>query len=71
MPARNPLPAKGPDVITIKEAALVLGVSPVTLRRWDASGKFRTHRHPVSNYRVYKKADVLRLRKRIEGGRAA
>jgi site-specific DNA-methyltransferase (adenine-specific) len=72
MPARKkPLPTQAPDVITIKEAAMVLGVSEVTLRRWDASGKFRTHRHPVSRYRLYRRAAVLKLRRQIEGGKAA
>jgi len=64
------LPAEGPDVITISEAAHVLGVTEVTLRRWDASGRFRAHRHPVSGYRLYRRDAVLRLRKQIDGGRA-
>jgi DNA-binding transcriptional MerR regulator len=40
--------------ITIKQAAKILGVSPLTLRNWDNSGKFPAGRHPISNYRVYK-----------------
>jgi DNA-binding transcriptional MerR regulator len=47
------------------------GVSEMTLRRWDKAGKFRPHRHPVNGYRVYRRGDVLKLRKRIETGRAA
>jgi excisionase family DNA binding protein len=58
-------------VITIGEAAQILGVSEMTLRRWDKAGKFRPHRHPVNGYRVYRRGDVLKLRKRIETGRAA
>lgn len=60
-----------PDVITIKEAAEILGVSEMTLRRWDRAGKFSPHRHPVNGYRCYKRAAVLKLRKQIETGRAA
>jgi excisionase family DNA binding protein len=64
---KSPLPDEGPDVITISEAAKVLGVTEVTLRRWDASGKFKAHRHPVSGYRLYKREDVLSLRSKILG----
>lgn len=44
--------------ITIKQAAKILGVSPLTLRNWDNSGKFPAGRHPISNYRVYKVEDI-------------
>ena len=47
--------------ITIKQAAKLLGVSPLTLRNWDNSGKFPAGRHPISNYRVYKTEDVEEL----------
>ncbi len=60
------------DLITIAEAAKLLGVSLPTLRRWDGSGKFRARRHPMNGYRMYAKDDVMRLRKKIiEGKRAA
>jgi len=44
--------------LTIKEAAKILGVSALTLRNWDNSGKFPAGRHPISNYRVYKREDI-------------
>lgn len=44
--------------ITIKEAAHILGVSKITLRNWDKSGKLKAHRHPFNNYRVYKLGDI-------------
>lgn len=53
------------DLLTIREAAEMLGVSVPTLRRWDASGKFRARRHPINGYRMYARKDVLRLRARI------
>jgi excisionase family DNA binding protein len=60
------------DLLTIAEAAKLLGVSLPTLRRWDGSGKFRARRHPMNGYRMYAKDDVMRLRKKIiEGERAA
>jgi len=31
---------------SIKEAAEILGVSPLTLRNWDKAGKFKAQRHP-------------------------
>ncbi len=64
--------ANGGRLLTIKAAAEILGVSEMTLRRWDESGKFRARRHPLNGYRLYARADVMKLRKRIfGGGRAA
>jgi DNA-binding transcriptional MerR regulator len=60
-----------PEVMNIKAAAELLGVCEMTLRRWDKAGRFRPHRHPVNGYRIYVRADVMRLRAEIEGGRAA
>jgi excisionase family DNA binding protein len=56
-----------PQVITIKQAASLLGVSEPTLRRWDEAGKFRARRHPINGYRLYDRARVLAMRKRILG----
>lgn len=53
---------------SIKEAADILGVSPLTLRNWDKSGKFPAHRHPMNNYRVYKLSALERVINDIEGG---
>ena len=53
---------------SIKEAASVLGVSPLTLRNWDKSGKFRAQRHPMNNYRVYKLSALEEVINDIEGG---
>lgn len=46
------------EFLTIKQAAKLLGVTPLTLRNWDNSGKFTATRHPINNYRVYKKVEV-------------
>jgi excisionase family DNA binding protein len=53
---------------SIKEAAEILGVSPLTLRNWDKSGKFPAQRHPMNNYRVYKLSALERIIVDIEGG---
>ena len=55
-------------MLTIHQAAAVLGVNKVTLRRWDASGKFPARRHPINGYRMYRQSDVLRLRDQILAG---
>jgi excisionase family DNA binding protein len=65
---REAQPRSAPaDVITIKEAAEILGVSEMTLRRWDKSGKFRARRHPLNDYRIYSRRRVLELQRRIIG----
>ncbi len=52
--------------INIKQAAKILGVSSLTLRNWDNSGKFPAGRHPISNYRVYNIKDLEDLIIQIE-----
>ncbi|MEX2010575.1 MAG: MerR family DNA-binding transcriptional regulator [Parcubacteria group bacterium] len=53
---------------SIKEAAEVLGVTTLTLRNWDRSGKFPAQRHPMNNYRVYKLSALKNIIEDIEGG---
>lgn len=52
--------------ITIKDVSSILGVSKVTLRNWDKSGKLVAHRHPFNNYRMYKLEDVDKIIEMIE-----
>ena len=49
------------DYLTIGEAAKKLKVNPETLRRWDKSGKFKSKRHPINNYRVYTEDQIENL----------
>ncbi|HMP71477.1 MAG TPA: MerR family DNA-binding transcriptional regulator [Pirellulaceae bacterium] len=44
--------------LTIAEAAEMLGVAPNTLRSWGAAGKVAEYRHPINNYRLYKREDM-------------
>ena len=48
-------------LISIKDAAKMLGVSTLTLRNWDKNGKLQALRHPMNNYRVYKTEDINNL----------
>ncbi|MDD2732139.1 MAG: helix-turn-helix domain-containing protein [Candidatus Pacebacteria bacterium] len=56
--------------ITTKEAAEILGVNPLTLRRWDKNGKLKVARHPINNYRLYKPKDVKKLADKINKGKS-
>jgi excisionase family DNA binding protein len=47
--------------ITVKEAAKMLGVTPLTLRNWDKKGKLLAGRHPFNNYRVYAREDIDKI----------
>jgi len=54
------------DYFRVKQAAELLGVVPNTVRAWGASGKLLEYRHPVNNYRLYKKKDLMALLKKLE-----
>ena len=54
------------EYFTIKEAAEYLNVTGQTLRNWDNSGKLKPYRHPMNNYRLYKKSDLDKLLKSIK-----
>ena len=49
------------EYLTISETAKLLNKSTKTLRRWDEEGKLSAVRDPMSNYRVYRKAEVETL----------
>jgi DNA-binding transcriptional MerR regulator len=59
------------QLLLIAEAAEVLGVAQVTLRRWDASGRFPARRHPINGYRLYDAEAVIQLRGEIHSGMRA
>lgn len=50
----------------VKEAAGLLGVSPNTIRAWGANGQIPEYRHPVNNYRLYKRDDLDDVLRRLE-----
>jgi len=52
--------------LRVKEAAQLLGVSPNTVRAWGADGKIPEYRHPLNNYRLYKRADLEKVLRQLE-----
>jgi len=56
--------------ITIKNAAKLLHVTPLTLRNWDKSGKLKPYRHPANNYRVYRLDQIELFLRRLELSKA-
>jgi DNA-binding transcriptional MerR regulator len=55
------------EYLRIKEAAEFLGVSANPLRNWGRDGRIIEHRHPVNNYRLYKKCDLTQLLRSARG----
>jgi MerR family copper efflux transcriptional regulator len=54
------------DYLRIAEAAEYLGVSPNTLRNWENAGKLVAHRHPVNQYRLFRREELDALLKKVE-----
>jgi len=54
------------EYLTVKEAAQYLGISPNTVRNWGAAGSIPEYRHPVNNYRLFRLADLKKLKRDIE-----
>lgn len=52
--------------LLVTEVARLMGVTPLTVRNWDARGKLAAYRNPVNNYRMYKVEDVEALMRQIE-----
>jgi DNA (cytosine-5)-methyltransferase 1 len=52
--------------LTVQEVAQLLGVTPLTIRNWDAKGKLVAYRNPLNNYRMYKVEDVESVIRQIE-----
>ena len=53
------------DFLRISEAAEYLGVSPNTLRNWENAGKIVAHRHPVNDYRLFRKDELDALLQKL------
>jgi len=56
--------------ITIKDAAKLLHVTPLTLRNWDKKGLLKPYRNPINNYRMYRLDQIESFLRRIEQSRA-
>lgn len=55
--------------LTVKQVAKILGVTPLTIRNWDKSGKLQAYRNPLNNYRLYKSDDIEELLRKITESR--
>ena len=55
------------EFLTIAEASDLLGVHVATLRRWDMLGKLKAKRHPINNFRIYSREDIVLLVQKIGG----
>lgn len=49
------------EFVLVKEAAEMLGVCPNTIRTWGANGKITEYRHPVNDYRMFKRVEIEKL----------
>lgn len=48
-------------LISLREAARILGVNPQTLRRWDKANKLKAVRVGTRNDRKYKLSDIVAI----------
>jgi excisionase family DNA binding protein len=46
------------NLMTIAQAAEYIGVTPLTLRNWDKTGKLQAVRNPLNGYRMYDKEEL-------------
>jgi len=56
--------------LTIKKAARLLHVTPLTLRNWDKRGILKPYRHPANNYRIYRLDQIETFLRRLDLSRA-
>jgi len=56
--------------LTIKKAARLLHVTPLTLRNWDRRGVLKPYRHPANNYRIYRIDQIETFLRRLDLSRA-
>lgn len=63
MPKRTKKKEKVPELLTLKEASVILKCHPNTLRQWDNRGIFVAVRFGERKDRRYRKDDILKLLK--------
>lgn len=56
--------------LRVKDAAKLLGVAPNTVRAWGADGKIPEYRHPINNYRLYKRIELERIVEKLAQSRS-
>jgi len=50
-------------VVSLKEAAAKIGVSPITLKRWLLDGRVKEVPRDRNGWRVFTDSDIARIRK--------
>ena len=55
--------------LSIKDAAKIISVTPLTLRNWDKKGILTAYRNPVNNYRVYRADQIELFLRKIENSK--
>lgn len=55
--------------LSIKDAAKILGITPLTLRNWDKRGMLTAYRNPINNYRVYRFDQLELFLRRLENSK--
>jgi DNA (cytosine-5)-methyltransferase 1 len=51
--------------VRVKEAAAILDVAPNTVRAWGAAGRIPEYRHPINNYRLYKRDELEAVNRKL------
>ena len=46
------------ELLTVAQVADMLSVSKQTVVSWDKRGKLKAERHPINNYRVYRRSNI-------------
>ena len=54
------------EYLLVGDAARLLGATSNTLRNWERQKKITSYRHPINNYRLYKKEDIESILATIE-----
>lgn len=54
------------EFVLVKEAAELLGVCPNTIRSWGEGGKLTEYRHPINDYRMFKRKDLQRILREMQ-----
>lgn len=52
-----------PELLKISDVAKILGITPLTLRKWDKQGKLVPVRIGTRRDRRYRKEDIIRIYK--------
>ncbi|HDQ16593.1 MAG TPA: MerR family DNA-binding transcriptional regulator [Candidatus Vogelbacteria bacterium] len=57
------------EMVTIKSAAEILGISTSALRDWDKKGLLKAERNPQNGYRLYRLSDLGKMTDKIKNKR--